>query len=358
MEKLPSAGSCHARRIPLPGKEHLMLETINSSRGRWFIGAAALAAAALVAGCHHKSVDDFLAAGDAAMQTNQLADAETDYNDAVKAAPNDPRTHIALGNLYIFEHKTSPAQVEFMKVLDLDPKNAATHIALGNLYMDQSQYPLAENQYRAACALEPERPTYHLDLAQALIKQNKQNAAEDEIRTALGLDPKNAQAHYALANLLNSMPNRQSEAQAEYDQARALDAKLSGPGGETSAPSEAEAESPSAAAAQTPGSAAIPAMAPPAGASTAAAAVAPASVPSEGSAPAVPAPATLKIKPLNKLFLLTKNSPVYQDPDQASTVLAQVRQRKYVHVTGITGDYLQIRLRNGTIGFIPVTAAE
>jgi len=35
-----------------------------------------------------------------------------------------------------------------------------------------------------------------------------------------------------------------------------------------------------------------------------------------------------------------------------------VRRKKYVHVTGITGDYLQIKLRNGAVGFIPQAAAE
>ncbi|MGA9741847.1 hypothetical protein, partial [Candidatus Binatus sp.] len=65
-----------------------------------------------------------------------------------------------------------------------------------------------------------------------------------------------------------------------------------------------------------------------------------------------------QIKPLNKLFLLTKNSPVYQNPDETSTTIAHVRRKKYVHVTGITGNYLQIKLRNGTLGFIPVAAAE
>ena len=62
------------------------------------------------------------------MQATKLSDAETAYQEAVKLAPNDPRTHIALGNLYIFEHKESDAQVEFMKVLELNPKNAATHV--------------------------------------------------------------------------------------------------------------------------------------------------------------------------------------------------------------------------------------
>jgi hypothetical protein len=81
---------------------------------------------------------------------------------------------------------------------------------------------------------------------------------------------------------------------------------------------------------------------------------APAAGASVASAPGAPP----KIKPLNKLFLLTKSSPVYQGPDQSSAVLGQVRSKKYVHVTGIAGDYLQVRLKNGTIGFIPAAAAE
>ncbi len=274
-------------------------------------GAMTLAAT----GCHHKTAEDFLAEGDTAMQATKLADAETAYQEAAKLAPNDPRVHIALGNLYVFEHKPGDAQVEFMKVLEIDPKNAATHVALGNLYGDQNQRGLAENQYRAAVALEPDRSNYHLDLAEVLRQEGKTAEAEDQIRTAIGLSPKDAKAHLALANLLATEPARAAEANAEFDEVRALDAKLM-----------------------------PPAAAAPAGAATVTA-----------SAPEAVAP---KIKPLNKLFLLTKNSPVYQNPDDTSPTVAQVRRRKYVHVTGITGNYLQIKLRNGTVGFIPVAAAE
>ena len=49
---------------------------------------------------------------------------------------------------------------------------------------------------------------------------------------------------------------------------------------------------------------------------------------------------------------------MYLNPDPTSTTIAQVRRKKYVHVTGIAGDYLQIKLKNGTVGFIPVAAAE
>src|SRR5208282_4574685 len=271
-------------------------------------GAMIVAGAMILigAGCHHKTAEDFLAEGDTDME-------------AAKLAPNDPRAHISLGNLYIFEHKPGDAQVEFMKVLEIDPKNAATHAALGNLYSDQNQRGLAENQYRAAVALEPDRPNYHLDLGEVLGKEGKAAEAEDQIRTAIGLSPKDAKAHLALANLLATEPARATEANAEFDEVRALDAKLL----------PAPAATPAASAAAPAGATATTAS---------------------GGAP--------QVKPLNKLFLLTKNSPVYQNPDETSCTIGHVRRKKYVHVTGITGDYLQIRLRNGTIGFIPVAAAE
>ena len=276
----------------------------------------------MAAGCHNKSVDDYLTEGDAAMQATKLFEAETDYQEAAKLAPNDPRVHIALGNLYNFEHKPSDAQIEFMRVLEIDPRNAATHVALGNLYDDQNQRGLAENQYRAAVALEEDRDSYHLELGEVLRQEGKTAEAEDQIRTAIGLSPKNAKAHLALANLLASQPERASEANAEFDEVRALDAKLM-PAPVATTAATAPPEAPPTTVASVPGPAAAP-----------------------------------EIKPLNKLFLLTKNSPVYQNPDVASSTIGQVRRRKYVHVTGIAGDYLQIKLKNGMIGFIPVAAAE
>ena len=64
------------------------------------------------------------------------------------------------------------------------------------------------------------------------------------------------------------------------------------------------------------------------------------------------------LKPLNRRFLLTHNSRVYQNANGTSAVVAQVHRRKYVRVTGISGDWLQVTLRNGTVGFIPASAAE
>ena len=61
---------------------------------------------------------------------------------------------------------------------------------------------------------------------------------------------------------------------------------------------------------------------------------------------------------INRKFLLTHDSPVYEAAQENANVIAQVHQGKYVKVTGISGTWLRIQMRNGTVGYIPVTAAE
>jgi len=281
-------------------------------------------AVVVIAGCHPKSADDDMATGDQAVQANKLPDAEADYQSAIASAPSDPRPHVALGKVYLLEQKTDPAELEFMKALDLDPKDADAHAALGGVYAAQSRLELAEAQYRAAAALDPANTDYRLNLGTTLQKEEKLPAAEAEFLTAIGLEPKNAHAHLALADLLNVEPGRSSEAQAEYGEVRALDPSLM--------PTAAVA-TPTPEAPPTP----VAAM------------------------PTAPAPVTRPapaLRQIDRKFLLTHDSPVYQSDDSTSPVLAQVHRRRYVHVTGIQGSWLRIKMRNGTVGFIPIAAAE
>ncbi len=283
----------------------------------------------LIAGCHGESVNDYLSAGDAAMQNTQLPQAEQNYQAAAKAAPDDPRVHVALGNLFVFEQKPTLARPEFMRVLELQPGNAAAHSALGGLYESEGQMGAAEEQYRAAVALKPADPAYRLQLGALLAKANKPGWAETELRTAIGLQPKNAQAHLALANLLNATPNGKTEADAEYAEARALDPHL------------LAAPLPTAVVARAAGCAQRgPERRSRRGAARRARRQEP------------------KLRPLDRKFRLTKDSAVYQGTDSSTSVVGQVHRGHFVHVTGIQGNWLQVTLRNGTVGFIPVTAAE
>ena len=293
------------------------------------IALALLCALALTACEHKSSIDDLLAAGDQAMQNTKLADAESDYQQAAALAPNDSRPHVALGNLYVFEQKAAQAETEYLKVLELEPRNAPAHSALASLYAGQSRLGSAEAQYRAAVAIVPASASYRIDLGALLQREEKLPEAEAELRTAIGLEPKNAHAHLALAKLFSAEPGHGSEAQAEFDLVRTLD------------PSLAPAPPPPA-----PAPAASPMGA--AGAPAAGIAAAP---------PAASAPAP-NVRPLNRRFLLTHNSPVYETPDENANVVAQVHRGKFVHVTGITGKWFRIQLKSGIVGFIPLSAAE
>jgi tetratricopeptide (TPR) repeat protein len=273
---------------------------------------------AAIAGCTQKSADSYIQAGDQARQNSQLAEAEVDYLAAIKAAPDNARAHLALGNLYAFEKKLDAARAEFVKALEIAPKDAGAHAAIGGAYADEGQAGPAENQYRAAVAIEPANAAYRLALGTTLAKAQKPGAAESELRTAIGLDPKNAHAHLALADLLNSETNRQDEAQAEFAEVKALDSSLL----------------PAAAVSATPGPAGM-----------------------------VPAPSTSsasrsKVKDIEKRFKLTRDSPLYQSPGTDSPVVGQVHRGKFVHITGIAGDWFRVQLKTGVVGFIPLSAAE
>jgi tetratricopeptide (TPR) repeat protein len=278
----------------------------------------ALLAGAAITGCTHKSPEGYIQAGDQARQNAQLAEAEVDYLGAIKAAPDNANAHLALGNLYAFEKKFDAARAEFVKALEIAPKDASAHAAIGGAYSDQGQAGPAENQYRAAVAIAPANAAYRLALGNALVKGQKPGAAESELRTAIGLEPKNAQAHLALANLLSIETNRQDEAQAEFAEVKALDSSLL----------------PAAAAAATPAPAGM--------------------VP----APLAPGAIHAKVKDIDKRFKLTHDSPLYQSPGTDSAVVGQVHRGKFVHITGIAGDWFRVQLKTGVVGFIPVNAAE
>jgi tetratricopeptide (TPR) repeat protein len=269
-------------------------------------------------GCGHKSVEDYLAAGDQAMQSGRLAEAESDYQQAAQIAPNNALPHLVLADLYILELKAPQAAAEAMKALELDPANPRAHATLATAYKAQSKFGPAEAQGRAAVALAPANAQYRLSLGATLQSEQNLGGAEAEYRTAEGLEPRNAHAYLALAMLLNTEPNRQSDAQAEFAEVKALDPSL------------------------------MPAN------------VQPVNAPSPAG---TPAPMATKAKAptmeeTDQRFLLTHDSPVYDSTSNDARVIAQVYRRTYVRVTGVSANWLRIQLGNGTIGFIPATAAE
>jgi tetratricopeptide (TPR) repeat protein len=286
------------------------------------VGAMALALLiGLDGGCQRSSVDSYLEAGRAAMQHGHLNQAEQSFDAAEKLAPTDARTHLALGDLYLLKHNTDGARQEFQRAIELDPKNIPARLELARLLVQLSQPGLAEEQYLAVLAFEPANVSAHLGLADIFRSQGADGPAERELRTAIGLAPKDAPAHYALATLLSRQNGRQQEAQAEFAAVRALDPNLLPP--------------------------------------TAVVNERPAPTPASTPAPPENASSRENVKTVRqRKFLLSHDSPVYDDTTATSRVVAHVHRGKYVMVTGVGDKWLRIRLRSGIVGFIPTSAVE
>jgi hypothetical protein len=77
-----------------------------------------------------------------------------------------------------------------------------------------------------------------------------------------------------------------------------------------------------------------------------------------GSPKATATPARQPIMALDRRFLLSQDSDVYANPDSSSTVVGHLRRGSYVHITGLTGNWLRVMLYSRTVGFIPDAAVE
>ena len=64
------------------------------------------------------------------------------------------------------------------------------------------------------------------------------------------------------------------------------------------------------------------------------------------------------VKPTDKVFVLTHDAGVLDKPNRWAKKLAEVHQSHNVHVIGIALNYVQIRMKSGLEGFVPLTALE
>jgi uncharacterized protein YgiM (DUF1202 family) len=64
------------------------------------------------------------------------------------------------------------------------------------------------------------------------------------------------------------------------------------------------------------------------------------------------------VKPTDKMFILTQDAPVLDAPNHWAKKVAEVHRTHSVHVIGLALNYMQIRMKSGLTGFIPVSALQ
>jgi hypothetical protein len=63
-------------------------------------------------------------------------------------------------------------------------------------------------------------------------------------------------------------------------------------------------------------------------------------------------------RPADKIFRLTKDTPVLSVPSHLGTKLAEVHNGHDVHVVGMSMNYMKIRMKDGLEGYVSVSALE
>jgi len=186
-----------------------------------------------------------IALGDIQIETNNLAQADSYYRQAISVAPQYPLAYrkAAAASIDLEHHR---AAIEFLekyielqgenvellnvlgmeqflnedqegsvktleKVLLLDPDNSRAHFGIGLALSDQQ-----EGQERAvmhltrAVGLDPSNPTAHYMLGRVLMAVGELERALPELELAVELGPDLSDAHYRLAQLYARMGNRES----------------------------------------------------------------------------------------------------------------------------------------------------
>ncbi len=140
------------------------------------------------------------------------------FERALAANPEDPRTLFALGNTARALGLSRPAEEFYRRVLCLEPERLEAIVNLANLLRAQAQFAAAEALLKPALAGSPNAPELWLTLGSTYREMGDATRAADHYREAIARRPHYAAALGNLADLLAD-DGQHDAAMALYDRA-------------------------------------------------------------------------------------------------------------------------------------------
>ena len=120
------------------------------------------------------------------------------FKKTLEIDPRHPQADYQLGLCYLRKKEFSEALVHFKRVLKLDPESKQAYYQLGQAYLEQKQYDLALEALKKNVKLNPEVSSAHQVLGVAYLEQGRTDKAMDEFNRALKADPQDAGPHFYL----------------------------------------------------------------------------------------------------------------------------------------------------------------
>ncbi len=134
---------------------------------------------------------------------SSLDAAVAEFQNAMKARPDDWASHANLGNFAMERGQFSEAVVEFETATRLEPRVVGPLVNAALAHSNLNQNDPAESCLRRALALEPENASAQFNLGLLLGEGGRFDEAEKALRAALKADPQMAAAAYNLGVIIS-----------------------------------------------------------------------------------------------------------------------------------------------------------
>jgi Flp pilus assembly protein TadD len=179
--------------------------SLKAARGALEQGEAetALSIASGVLSVEPRNVAALVAAGDASATMGNRRSAVSDYNTALKYQPNYVPARLGIAKLKLRD-SASDAEAAFRAILVGFPHDAAVLTDLGVALDLQERHTEAQAQYAAALAINPELTSTRVDMGLSLALSGNPDRAEQMLRDATDASavPAKVRADYAVAEVM------------------------------------------------------------------------------------------------------------------------------------------------------------
>jgi tetratricopeptide (TPR) repeat protein len=168
----------------------------------------------------------------------QMAEAEKQYEQALKLRPDTPNLHLELGQVFAMTSRWPQAEEQFRAESKLQPGNAEAAYRLGDALLEQGKSREARAALERSNKLQPQMPETLYSLGKAAWLEADASAAEKSWLELLSVEKGGelaAQTHFALAGLYRKQ-GKTSEAEREMEKFQ----KLKSAGSEQAAPNSRE----------------------------------------------------------------------------------------------------------------------
>ena len=134
----------------------------------------------------------------------QMAEAEKQYEQALKLRPDTPNLHLELGQVFAMTSRWPQAEEQFRAETKLQPGNAEAAYRLGDALLQQGKAHEARAVLERSDKLQPQMPETLYALGKAASMEGDASTAEKDWTNLLSIEKEGslaAQAHFGLAGL-------------------------------------------------------------------------------------------------------------------------------------------------------------